>query len=196
MVASLLASELGLELYQVDLGKVISKYIGETEKNLAALFDAAEASCALLLFDEADSLFGKRTEVKSSNDRYANLETNYLLQRLESFSGICVLTTNHETSVDEAFLRRLSMHLRFDMPEVEERERLWAAMIPAAAPIDADINYNRLATRYVMSGGYIRNAALRAAFIAYDSKDRITATILETAARREYEAMGMIAGHR
>ncbi|MBA3817716.1 MAG: ATP-binding protein [Deltaproteobacteria bacterium] len=195
MVASLLASELGLELYQVDLGKVVSKYIGETEKNLASLFDAAEASCALLLFDEADSLFGKRTDVKSSNDRYANLETNYLLQRLESFSGVCLLTTNHESAIDEAFMRRLSMHLRFDMPDIEERERLWITMMPSSAPLDDGIDFNQLATRYVMSGGYIRNAALRAAFIAYEARSWITANILERAARREYEAMGKIAGH-
>jgi hypothetical protein len=107
MVAALIAKELGLELYQVDMAKITSKYIGETERNLAALFDAAEAGHAVLLFDEADSLFGKRTEVKSSNDRYANLETNYLLQRLESFTGICLLTTNHESSIDPAFQRRL-----------------------------------------------------------------------------------------
>ncbi|MDQ3296338.1 MAG: AAA family ATPase [Myxococcota bacterium] len=195
MVASLLASELELELYQVDLGKVVSKYIGETEKNLAALFDAAEASCALLLFDEADSLFGKRTDVKSSNDRYANLETNYLLQRLESFSGVCLLTTNHETAIDEAFMRRLSMHVRFDMPDAPERERLWVAMFPSSAPLDDGIDFKQLATRYVMSGGYIRNAALRAAFIAYDARTWITAKSLEVAARREYEAMGKIASN-
>lgn len=193
MVASLLAIELGLELYQVDLGKVVSKYIGETEKNLAALFDAAEASCALLLFDEADSLFGKRTEVKSSNDRYANLETNYLLSRLESYSGVCFLTSNHESNIDEAFLRRLSMHLRFDMPELDERERLWNAMIPKAAPVERGIDFRRLATRYVMSGGHIRNAALRAAFIAVEKGTSISEKILDGAARREYEAMGKIA---
>jgi len=192
MVASLLAVELGLELYQVDLGKVVSKYIGETEKNLSALFDAAEASCAVLLFDEADSLFGKRTDVKSSNDRYANLETNYLLQRLESYSGVCLLTSNHESNIDPAFLRRLSMHLRFEMPEVEERERLWIAMIPPGAPLDSNIDFHRLASRYVMSGGYIRNAALRAAFIASDTDSSMSELILDRAARREYEAMGKI----
>ena len=116
MVAALIARELGLELYQVDTGKLVSKWIGETERHLGELFDAAEAGHAILLFDEADSLFGKRTEVKSSNDRYANLETNYLLQRLESFTGICLLTSNHESSIDPAFQRRLSLHLRFDVP--------------------------------------------------------------------------------
>jgi AAA+ superfamily predicted ATPase len=193
MVAALIAKDLGLELYQVDLGKVVSKYIGETEKNLAALFDAAEAGHAVLLFDEADALFGKRTEVRSSNDRYANLETNYLLQRLESFTGICLLTSNHETNIDPAFLRRLSLHLRFELPDVEERAQLWRAMLPKAAPVAAGVDVQSLARRYAMSGGYIRNAALRAAFLAANDDGAITATHLERAARSEYEGMGKIA---
>jgi AAA+ superfamily predicted ATPase len=193
MVAALIARDLGLELYQVDLGKVVSKYIGETEKNLAALFDAAEAGHAVILFDEADALFGKRTDVKSSNDRYANLETNYLLQRLETFTGICLLTSNHESNIDPAFLRRLSLHLRFDLPDVAERAQLWRAMMPSAAPVDGDVDVERLAQRYAMSGGYIRNAALRAAFLAANEDSAITAVHLERAARREYEAMGKIA---
>ena len=131
MVSALIARDLGLELYQVDMAKITSKWVGETEKQLAALFDAAEAGHAVLLFDEADSLFGKRTEVKSSNDRYANLETNYLLQRLESFTGICLLTTNHESAIDAAFLRRLSLHVRFDLPDATERAQLWRAVLPA-----------------------------------------------------------------
>ena len=193
MVAALIARDLGLELYQVDLGKVVSKYIGETEKNLAALFDAAEAGHAVLLFDEADALFGKRTEVKSSNDRYANLETNYLLQRLESFTGICLLTSNHETNIDPAFLRRLSLHLRFELPDAEERAHLWRAMIPKAAPVDDSVDVGALARRFAMSGGYIRNAALRAAFLAANEESAITAGHLERAARSEYEGMGKIA---
>src|SRR5690606_16898242 len=160
MVAALIAQELGLELYQVDMAKVVSKWIGETERNLAALFDAAEAGHAILLFDEADSQFGKRTEVKSSNDRYANLETNYLLQRLESFTGICLLTSNHESNIDPAFQRRLSLHLRFELPDVDEREALWRAMLPPSAPVAPDIDTHALARRFAMSGGYIRNAAL------------------------------------
>ena len=132
MVAALIARDLGLELYQVDVGKVVSKWIGETEKHLAAIFDAAEAGHAILLFDEADALFGKRTDVKSGNDRYANLETNYLLQRLESFTGICLLTSNHERNIDPAFQRRLSLHLRFELPDLTEREHLWRAMFPEA----------------------------------------------------------------
>jgi hypothetical protein len=193
MVAALIAKELGLELYQVDLGKIVSKWIGETEKNLGALFDAAEAGHAILLFDEADALFGKRTDVKSSNDRNANMETNYLLQRLESFTGICLLTSNHESHIDPAFQRRLSLHLRFELPDVDERAMLWRAMLPAAAPVAPDVDVDALAKRYVMSGGYIRNAALRAAFIAADTDSPITAAHLERAARCEYEGMGKIA---
>jgi SpoVK/Ycf46/Vps4 family AAA+-type ATPase len=193
MVASLIARDLGLELYRVDLANIVSKWIGETEKHLAALFDAAESGHAILLFDEADSLFGKRTDVQSSNDRYANLETNYLLQRLESFSGICLLTTNHESAVDPAFLRRLSLHLRFDVPDDDEREHLWRAMLPSAAPIATEIDFTGLARRYAMTGGYIRNAALRAAFFAADRQGIIANADLDRAARLEYEAMGKIA---
>ncbi|MDB4954171.1 MAG: hypothetical protein JWO36_1740 [Myxococcales bacterium] len=192
MVAALIARELGLELYQVDMGKVVSKWIGETERNLGELFDAAEAGHAILLFDEADSLFGKRTEVKSSNDRYANLETNYLLQRLESFTGICVLTSNHEANIDPAFQRRLSLHLRFEVPDVDERAQLWRSMLPSAAPVEPLLDFTRLAKRFAMTGGYIRNAALRAAFLAADEGSAITAAHLERAAQLEYEGMGKI----
>ncbi len=193
MVAALIARKLGLELYQVDLSKVVSKWIGETEARLAELFDVAEAGHAILLFDEADALFGKRTEVKSSNDRYANLETNYLLQRLESFSGVCLLTSNHESGIDAAFQRRLSFHLRFEVPDEDERARLWRAVLPSSAPVDRELDLSSLARRFVMSGGYIRNAALRAAFVAADAGKPISASHLEYAARLEYEAIGKIA---
>jgi ATP-dependent 26S proteasome regulatory subunit len=192
MLAALIARELRLELYQVDLGKVVSKWIGETEKNLGALFDAAEAGHAILLFDEADALFGKRTDVKSSNDRHANLETNYLLQRLESYTGICLLTTNHDSHIDQAFQRRLALHLRLELPDAAERADLWRAMLPAAAPVADDLDVHSLARRFAMSGGYIRNAVLRAAFVAADRNIPITAEALERAARREYEGMGKI----
>ena len=192
MVAALIAKDLGLELYQVDLARLVSKYIGETEKQLGAMFDAAEAGHAVLLFDEADSLFGKRTEVKSSSDRYANLETNYLLQRLESFTGICLLTSNHEANIDPAFQRRLSLHVRFDLPDEAERAKLWRAVLPAAAPVEV-VDFSGLARRYAMSGGYIKNAALRAAFLAADEDGAITEAHLDRAARVEYEAMGKLA---
>ncbi len=193
MIAGLIARELGLDLYQVDLSKIVSKYIGETEKQLAKLFDAAESGQAILLFDEADSVFAKRTEVKGSNDRYANLQVNYLLQRMESFSGITLLTTNHETSIDPAFLRRLAFHIRIPLPEEREREHIWTAMLPSAAPISADLDVRQLAQRFAMSGGYIRNAVLRAAFMAAEEGSEIATRHLESAAKLEYEGMGKIA---
>ncbi|MBL8626043.1 MAG: ATP-binding protein [Myxococcales bacterium] len=195
MVAALIASELALDLYQIDLAKVVSKWIGETEKNLGELFDAAEAGHAVLLFDEADALFAKRTQVQSSNDRHANLEVNYLLQRLESFAGVVVLTTNHETAIDEAFRRRLSLRVDFPVPEADERERLWRALLPAQAAQAADLDLAALATRFEMTGGYIKNAVVRAAFLAADEGAPITMRHLLRAARAEYQAMGKVIGH-
>lgn len=192
MTAALIARDLGCDVYQVDTSKIASKWIGETEKNLAALFDAAEAGHAILLFDEADSMFGKRSEVKSSTDRYANQETNYLLQRIESYRGICILTTNHDNAIDEAFRRRLSVHVRFPVPEVDERKRLWQALLPANAPVASTLRFEELAEKFVMSGGYIRNAVLRAAFLAADENAPISSVHLARAARLEYEAMGKV----
>jgi hypothetical protein len=196
MVAGLVAKELDLDLYQVDLSRVVSKYIGETEKNLAAVFDAAESGHAILLFDEADAMFAKRSEVKSSNDRYANLETNYLLQRLEAFSGIAILTTNHETAIDEAFRRRLAMHLRFPDPDEAHRELLWRALLPARASVASDIDFGALARELPMTGGYIKNAMLRAAYLAADEGTAISMSHLWRAARGEYEATGTLVHHR
>ena len=195
MVAGLIADELKLDLYQVDLSKVTSKWIGETEKNLAELFDAAESGHAILLFDEADSLFAKRTEVKSSVDRYANLEVNYLLQRMESFAGITILTTNNDAAIDEAFRRRLSLKVDFPLPEIEERLKLWRTMLPAEAAVTPDIDFDTLADKYEMSGGYIKNAALRAAFLAADEGVPISMRHLTRAARSEYQAMGKVISH-
>ena len=194
MVAAPIARKLGPELYQVDLSKVVSKWIGETEARLSELFDVAEAGHAILLFDEADALFGKRTEVKSSNDRYANLETNYLLQRLESFPGICLLTSNHESGIDAAFQRRLSFHLRFELPDEAERARLWRVVIPALAPVDRDLDLPSLARRFVMSGGYIRTTP-RCALLSWrrTSASRSHRAISSTPLRIEYEAIGKIA---
>ena len=192
MAAGLLARDLGVEIYQVDLSKIASKWIGETERNLGSVFDAAEAGHAILLFDEADSLFGKRTEVRTSNDRYANQGVNYLLQRMEQFVGVCILTTNHENAIDEAFRRRLSIHVRFPMPEAEERKKLWRAMLPANAPIAPDLRFDLLGQTFAMSGGYIRNAVLRAAFLAADTTGTIDTALLTRAAQLEYEALGKI----
>ncbi len=192
MTAGLIARALHTELYQVDLSKIVSKFIGETEKNLAALFDAAETSQAVLLFDEADALFGKRTDVKSSNDRHANQEVNYLLQRLDAFTGVVLLTTNHEQSLDAAFRRRLTAHIKFEVPSVEERAALWRAMLPAAAPV-GDIDFDALASSYVMAGGHIKNAVLRAAFTAARDDASIDTPRLAAAAQAEYDAMGKLA---
>jgi SpoVK/Ycf46/Vps4 family AAA+-type ATPase len=192
MVAALIAADLGLELYQIDLSTLVSKYIGETEKNLARAFDAAESGHAILLFDEADSLFGKRTEVKSSTDRYANMEVNYLLQRLEQFQGVAILTTNMTASVDDAFVRRLSVHLRFELPEEAERERLWRAMFPSRAPRSDDIDFAALARRYEFSGGHIRNAVLRAAYLAGAEDAAINGEHLRRAADLEAQEMGRV----
>ncbi|MBL0215749.1 MAG: ATP-binding protein [Myxococcales bacterium] len=193
MAAGLIAKELGLDLYQVDLSRIMSKYIGETEKQLAAVFDAAESGHAVILFDEADSIFGKRTEVKSSNDRYANLEVNFLLQRMESFNGISLLTTNHETSIDEAFKRRLAFHLRFSLPDEQQRALIWKAMIPPDAEVEPDLELADLGRDFEMTGGYIKNAVVRAAFMAAHDGSPISRAHLQRAAHAEYEAIGKLA---
>ncbi len=193
LVASAIANELGLDLYRIDLSRVMSKWIGETEQNLAKVFDAAEEGQALILFDEADSLFGKRTEVRTSVDRYANLETNYLLQRLDSFEGVAVLTTNFGTAIDAAFKRRLSCRLTFPFPDDEARERLWRVHLPDAMPIAGKLDLADLARRYKMSGGYIRNAALRAAFLAAEEEAPLSQDHLERAVRAEFREGGKLA---
>ncbi len=192
MLAGMIAANVGLPIFRVDVSQISSKWIGETDKNLALLFDAAETSHAILLFDEADALFSKRTDVKSSNDHHANTTVSYLLQRLEAFKGICFLTTNHEKSIDDAFRRRISMHIRFALPLEDERLAMWRAAIPAAAPVTT-IDFEHLAKRFAMSGGYIRNAVVRAAFLAAKDNSAITYDLLLLAAQREYESMGHLA---
>ena len=185
--------DLGVELYQVDTSQLVSKWLGDTEKNLGKVFDAAETGHAMLLFDEADAIFGKRTDVRSSNDRHANEQTNYLLQRLERFTGICILTTNHDQALDEAFRRRLAVHVRLPVPDADERESLWRRLLPSEAPVTDGIDFGALARKFAMSGGYIRNAILRAAFLAADADEHIDGYYLTQAAQLEYEAMGKIA---
>ncbi len=194
MVATLIAKALGLELFRVDLSRVVSKWVGETEKNLGRAFDEAANAQAVLLFDEADALFAKRTDVKSSNDRYANLEVNYLLQRLESFEGIVLLTTNNQSSIDDAFRRRLRFRIEFPTPEPPERELLWRSMFPPGAPLADDVGFEQLASDFEMSGGYIKNAVVRAAFLAAaEGEPAITHDLLVRAARLEWEEMGRLA---
>ena len=193
LVAGAIANELGLDLYRIDLSRVMSKWIGETEQNLAKVFAAAEEGQAILLFDEADSLFAKRTEVRTSVDRYANLEVNYLLQRFDSFEGIAILTTNFGTAIDSAFKRRLSFRLTFPFPDDETRELLWKAHLPEALPRQGELDLADLARRYRMSGGYIRNAALRAAFLAAEERSPLTQDHLERAIRAEFREIGKLA---
>jgi SpoVK/Ycf46/Vps4 family AAA+-type ATPase len=192
MVAQLLAKELGYDLYRIDLSQVVNKYIGETEKNLAKIFDEAETSHAVLFFDEADSLFSKRTDVKSSNDRYANLEVNYLLQRMETFDGVTLLATNLEQGIDEAFKRRVRFSILFELPEEAERKKLWISMFPPRVPLAPNIDWDLMAKRFEMAGGYIKKAALRAALIAAEARRPITTADLVEAARQEYREMGRI----
>ncbi len=192
LVAGVIARELGLELYQVDLSKVMSKWIGETERNLSQIFDAAEDGQVVLLFDEADSLFAKRTEVRSSNDRYANLEVNYLLQRLDSFEGIAVLTTNLGTSIDQAFKRRMSFRLSFPFPDEETREQLWRAHLPPEMPVEGPLDLGVLARKYQLSGGYIRNACMRAAFLAAQGETALHQHHLERAVALEFAELGKL----
>ncbi len=193
MVAGVIARDLGLDLYRVDVSRISSRWLGETEKNLGMLFDAAEDGQVMLLFDEADSLFGKRTEVKSSNDRYANMEVNYLLQRLDTFEGIAILTTNFGKAIDPAFRRRLTYRMTFPFPDEEMREQLWRSLIPPQVPIDGKINYADLAQRFRLSGGYIRNAALRAAFLAAEEGVGLSHDHIERAIRMEFREIGKLA---
>jgi hypothetical protein len=184
LAAEVLARELGLDLYRIDLAATVSKYIGETEKNLRRLFEAAEASGAVLLFDEADALFGKRGEVKDGHDRYANLEVAYLLQRMESYRGLAILTTNLRSNVDRAFLRRLRFVVQFPFPDATQRAQIWLRMFPPAAPLEG-IDAGALA-RLAASGGVIRAIALSAAFAAAEDGSAITPAHVLRAARVEY----------
>jgi AAA+ superfamily predicted ATPase len=191
LVAGIIARELGLELYRVDLAQIVSKWIGETEKHLEAVFAAAEVGHAMLLFDEADALFAKRTEVRGATEKYANLEVNYLLQRIESFAGVALLTTNLDGSLDPAFRRRLAAHVQFPHPEEEEREALWRGLIPRPAPLDEHVDLADLAAAYpYFAGAHIRNAATTAAFFAAAEGTAITQALLRRAADEEARAMG------
>jgi SpoVK/Ycf46/Vps4 family AAA+-type ATPase len=183
LAAEVLAHELELDLYRIDLSSVVSKYIGETEKNLRRVFDAAEDSGSILLFDEAEALFGKRSEVKDSHDRYANIEISYLLQRMEAYRGLAILTTNMKAALDRAFQRRLRFVVTFPFPDSELREAIWRRVFPAAAPLGA-IDYRRLA-RLNLPGGNIRNIALHAAFLAADSRVPVAMPHLLAAAHAE-----------
>jgi hypothetical protein len=184
MAAEVLAGDLRLDLHRVDLATVVSKYIGETEKNLRRVFDAAESGGAILLFDEADALFGKRSEVRDSHDRYANIEVSYLLQRMEAYRGLAILTTNQKSALDPAFLRRIRFVVQFPFPDAAQRAAIWSRIFPAATPT-ATLEYERLA-QLAVSGGHIRNIALHGAFLAADRGEPVGMRHLLEAARGEY----------
>ncbi|MGA7671535.1 MAG: ATP-binding protein [Nitrolancea sp.] len=184
MAAEVLANSLRLDLYRIDLSNVVSKYIGETEKNLRRVFDAADAGGAILLFDEADALFGKRSEVKDSHDRYANIEVSYLLQRMEAYQGLAILTTNLKSALDSAFLRRIRFVVHFPFPDAAQRAEIWRRIFPREVPL-AEIDFAKLA-RLNVTGGNIRNIALGAAFLAADTREPVGMDHLLHAARTEY----------
>ena len=190
--AEVVAGELGLDLFVVDLATVVSKYIGETEKNLEEVFDAAAVGNQVLFFDEADSLFGRRTEVSDARDRYANLEVSYLLQRLEIFGGLVVLATNLVSNIDPAFMRRIDIAIDYVLPEETERRRLWEISFPAGAPLHDDVNLSDLAARFKIAGGSIRKAALYAAFLAAEDDTPITPDLISLALEREYKKLGRL----
>ncbi|HEY1507844.1 MAG TPA: ATP-binding protein, partial [Solirubrobacteraceae bacterium] len=192
MAAQVLAAELGLDLFRVDLATVVSKYIGETEKNLERIFTAADGSNAILFFDEADALFGKRSEVSDSHDRYANIEVAYLLQRMELYPGAAILATNFKRNIDEAFIRRLDFVVDFPFPEVDDRKKIWQLVLPQAAPVADDIDLAFLATQFKLSGGAIRNCSLTAAFRAADENGEISMGHLVRAVAQEYGKQGRL----
>lgn len=183
MAAEVVAGELGLDLYRIDLSQVVNKYIGETEKNLGRIFDAADAGAGILLFDEADALFGKRSEVRDSHDRYANIETGYLLQRMEDYRGLAILTTNMKEALDAAFMRRLRFMVEFPFPDASMRAEIWRRMFPPETPI-SDLDFERL-SQLNASGGSIRNIAINAAFLAAGDEESVSMQHILAAARLE-----------
>jgi hypothetical protein len=196
MAAEVVARELGLDLYKIDLASVVSKYIGETEKNLERIFGEAGSSNAILFFDEADALFGKRSEVKDAHDRYANIEVSYLLQRMEVYEGLTILATNLRANLDEAFTRRLHYIVDFPFPRADERRRIWSALFPQTLPRAADLDLDLLARRYELAGGSIRNVIVAAAYLAANDGQLVTMEHLQHGVRRELQKMGRLLGEK
>jgi SpoVK/Ycf46/Vps4 family AAA+-type ATPase len=194
MAAEVIANEIKLDLYKIDLASVVSKYIGETEKNLDRIFTLAEGANAILFFDEADSLFGKRSEVRDSHDRYANIEISYLLQKLETYEGAAILATNLSQNMDESFLRRFAFSIRFPFPDEAGRRRIWNSIWPVETPLSHELDFDHLATRFRLSGGNIKNVALAAAFLAAEDCGPVTMMHLFRAIEREYQKMGKSVG--
>lgn len=192
MGAEVIAGELGLDLYKIDLSTLVSKYIGETEKNLEKIFKEAESSNAILFFDEADSLFGKRSEVKDSHDRYANIEVSYLLQRMETYDGITIMATNLRANLDEAFTRRLQFAINFPFPDEEDRRRIWRSLFPEDVPCAPEVDLNVMAKRFKLAGGNIRNIIVGAAYLAASDGGSVTMAHLMHSTGRELQKMGRL----
>ena len=192
MAAEVIAGELQLDLYKIDLSVVVSKYIGETEKNLAKIFREAESSNAILFFDEADALFGKRTKVSDAHDRYANIETSYLLQKMEAYEGVAILATNFRENIDDAFTRRIRFLVDFPFPDAERRQQIWRTHFPAEAPTSREIDFAWLGQQLQITGGNIKNIALNAAFLAAEDGGEIAMEHVLRGARREFEKMGKL----
>ena len=194
MSAQIIARELGLDLYKIDLSSIVSKYIGETEKNMERIFSEAESSNAILFFDEADALFGKRSEVRDSHDRYANIEISYLLQRMEAYDGVTILATNLRANLDEAFTRRLQFSVNFPFPDEADRLKIWKALFPSELPRAADIDLPLLAHRFKLAGGNIRNIIVNAAYLASADGGRVTMGHIFHSTHREYQKLGRLLG--
>jgi SpoVK/Ycf46/Vps4 family AAA+-type ATPase len=192
MAAEIIAADLGLELYKIDLSTMVSKYIGETEKNLDRVFTAAQEANAILFFDEADALFGKRSEVKDAHDRYANIEVGYLLQKMEEYDGVVILATNLRNNLDDAFVRRLHIAIDFPFPEEADRLRIWRKVFPPAAPLADDVDLGFLAKQFKLAGGNIRNIALLAAYLAAENGAELGMAQLVRAVKREYQKIGKL----
>jgi len=192
MAADIMAGVLGQDLYKIDLSMMVSKYIGETEKNLSRVFSEAETSNAILFFDEADAIFGKRSEVKDSHDRYANIEVSYLLQRMESYDGVVILASNLRGNLDEAFTRRLHFIVEFPFPEAVDREVIWKVNFPEETPLADDVDFKVLARRFRLAGGNIRNIIMAAAFLAAEDNESVSMKHLLHGSRREYQKIGRL----
>ncbi len=190
MASEIIARETQLDIYKIDLSNVVSKYIGETEKNLSKIFKEAETSNAILFFDEADALFGKRSEVKDAHDRYANIEIGYLLQKMEEFDGVVILATNLSKNIDDAFLRRIQIAVEFPFPDESHRKLIWTGMFPDESPLSNDIDYKFLSEKIKLAGGNIKNMAVAAAFYAAENSGEINMHDIMHAARREYQKIG------
>jgi len=192
MAAEIMANELGLDLYKIDLSGVVSKYIGETEKNLGRIFAEAETSNAILFFDEADALFGKRSEIRDAHDRYANIEVSYLLQKMEEYQGVVILATNLRKNMDDAFVRRMHFTVDFPFPGVKDRHRIWQKIWPPETPRSRNLDLDFAARRIAVAGGNIRNIALAAAFLAADDGNVVIMKHLIRATQREYQKIGKV----